>query len=127
MNVVDSFYESFILNVMPVLQEQNYGIMAMKTLGGGGLLGTNSSSEEVDPEKLRVIPEKLSVKEAHHFAWSLPVSTIISGMLTLENLEMNVASAKSFVKMTEEQRSELIGRVADVSTTGEMERYKLRW
>ncbi|MFC2111681.1 aldo/keto reductase [Bacteroidota bacterium] len=125
-NVADSFYESFILNAMPELQNHNYGIMAMKTMGGGGLMGTGGSEGKFDPEKLHIVPNKITIEEALHFVWSLPVSTIISGVRNTDQLSQNVKAAKSFIKMDEEQRSQLIERVSDVANTGEMEWYKAR-
>lgn len=125
-NVADPSYDSFILNTMPVLQEKNYGIMAMKTLAGGGLMATSGSEGTFDPEKPRVLPERISIEEALHFVWSLPVSTIISGIRTIEELHQNVKAARSFTGMDEAGRTKLIEKVADIASTGGMEWYKGR-
>ena len=123
-NVADPSYESFILNVMPELQKQEYGIMAMKTLGAGGLMGAPSFYIDPEADRPNIIPDKISIEEALHFVWSLPVSTIISGCEMVEELEMNVKAARSFVEMNEEQRNTLITKVSDLASTGNMEWYK---
>jgi uncharacterized protein (DUF433 family) len=70
----------------------------------------------------RIIPDRLSVHEALRYVWSLPVSTLVSGMASVAHLKANVASARSFVAMPEAERQALIAKVADVAQTGEMER-----
>jgi predicted aldo/keto reductase-like oxidoreductase len=62
------------------------------------------------------------VHEALRYVWSLPVSTLVSGMASVAHLKANVASARSFVAMPEAERQALIAKVADVAQTGEMER-----
>ncbi len=123
-NVADYSYESFILNAMPELQKQNLGIMAIKTLGGGGLFGASGETATPDINRPHIIPDKISVEEALHFSWSLPISAIISGTRNLDELSMNVEAAKSFVQMDEEQRTKLIMKVSDLASTGKMEWYK---
>ena len=62
------------------------------------------------------------MQEALRYVWSLPVSTLVSGMASVEHLKANVASARGFVAMSEAERQTLIAKVADVAQTGEMER-----
>ncbi len=123
-NVADPSFESFILNVMPELQKQEYGIMAMKTLGAGGLMGAPNVNDDLEADRPSIIPDKISIEEALHFVWSLPVSTIISGCELVEELEMNVKAARTFVEMSEEKRNTLVTKVSDLASTGEMEWYK---
>lgn len=114
-NVADPSYESFTLNVMPVLQQRGMGILAMKTLAGDGLFGGRG---HLGP---KVIPDRLSVEEALHYVWSLPVSTLVSGMAHVDHCRANIASARNFVTLSEGDRRALIERVADLASTGEME------
>jgi aryl-alcohol dehydrogenase-like predicted oxidoreductase len=115
-NVADPSYESFTLNVLPTLVQRNMGAMAMKTLAADGLMGGRDGTGP------RIIPDRLSVHEALRYVWSLPVSTLVSGMASVAHLKANVASARSFVAMPEAERQALIAKVADVAQTGEMER-----
>ena len=115
-NVADPSYESFTLNVLPILVKRNMGVFAMKTLAADGLMGDRGTTGP------RVIPDRLSVHEALRYVWSLPVSSLVSGMASVAHLKANVASARSFVAMSEAERQALIAKVADVAQTGEMER-----
>ncbi len=115
-NIADSSYESFTLNILPILVQRNMGAMAMKTLAADGLTGGRGGAGP------HVIPDRLSVNEALRYVWSLPVSTLVSGMASVAHLKANVASARSFVAMSEPERQALIAKVADVAQSGEMER-----
>jgi aryl-alcohol dehydrogenase-like predicted oxidoreductase len=114
-NVADPSYESFTLNVLPILVKRNMGVLAMKTLAADGLMGGRGGAGP------RVIPDRLTVQDALRYVWSLPVSTLVSGMASVEHLKANVASARSFVAMPEAERQGLIAKVADVAKSGEME------
>jgi predicted aldo/keto reductase-like oxidoreductase len=92
------------------------GVLAMKTLAADGLMGGRGGSGP------RVIPDRLSVHDALRYVWSLPISTLVSGMQTVEHLKANVASAQSFIAMEEAERQALVAKVADVAQSGEMER-----
>lgn len=61
----------------------------------------------------KIVPNKLSVAEALHFVWSLPVSVLITGPDHAEMLKEKIELARSFTAYTEIQREELINRVAD--------------
>jgi uncharacterized protein len=115
MNVADPSYESFTLNVLPVVVQRNMGAMAMKTLAADGLMGGRRGTGP------HVIPDRLSVHEALRYVWSLPIATLISGMASVAHLRANVASARSFVAMSASERTALIDKVADVAKTGAME------
>ena len=39
LNVCDPSFESFEKNVLPVLLEREYGVIAMKTMAGGSMMG----------------------------------------------------------------------------------------
>jgi aryl-alcohol dehydrogenase-like predicted oxidoreductase len=114
-NIADPSYESFTLNVLPILVKRNMGVFAMKTLAADGLMGGRGGAGP------KVIPDRLTVQEALRYVWSLPVSSLVSGMASVEHLKANVASARSFVAMSEAERQALIAKVADVAKTGQME------
>ena len=115
-NVADPSYESFILNIMPILLERKMGVQAMKTLAADGLMGGRGGKGP------RIIPDRLSVEDALRFVWSLPICDLVSGMASVEHLKANVSYAKRFVAMTEAERTALIDKVADLAKSGEMER-----
>ena len=114
-NIADPSFESFTMNVLPILVQRNMGVLAMKTLAAAGLMGGRGASGP------KVIPDRLSVHDALRYVWSLPISTLVSGMQTVPHLKANVASAQSFIAMDEAERQALVDKVADVAKSGEME------
>jgi len=122
-NCFDPNYKSFINNVLPTLVEQEMGILAMKTLSNGGFFGGTSHYEGGNNPK--IVPNVVSVREAIHFVWSLPVSTLITGANDVEMLQEKINLAKSFKKMNEKARMELVDRVGNADLEGaKVEFYK---
>ena len=68
----------------PLANEKGIAVIAMKVLGFGSL------TQEYE--------------RALRYAFGLPVSTVIVGVETMEQLEKNLAVAESFVPMTDEER-----------------------
>ncbi len=112
-NLADPSYESFILGVLPTLVERHIGVLAMKTLANGGFFGGSKHGEHGDNPKL--IPERVSITEAIHFTWSLPISVLITGPDNIEQMKEKIAQARSFVGMDSQQRQVLIEKVADLA------------
>ena len=110
-NAFDPNYKSFINNVLPKLIEKNVGVIAMKTLANGGFFGgTRHFSHGDNP---RIVPNALSVQEAIHFVWSLPVSVLVTGPDHAEMLKEKINLAKSFTSFSEGERQQIIDKVAD--------------
>jgi predicted aldo/keto reductase-like oxidoreductase len=109
-NVADPSYRSFIRNVLPVLREKNQGIIAMKTLAGGAFWGGGFDGNN---EKNQQVMDLISVKDAIHFALSMPNDVLVTGAKDAEMLQEKIDLAKSFVKLSEEEQDDLIAKVAD--------------
>lgn len=123
MNCFDPNYKSFINNVLPTLVERQMGILAMKTLSNGGFFG--GKTHFVSGDNPKVIPNVVSVQEAIHFAWSLPISTLITGADDVEMLQEKIDLARSFIAMSEKTRLELVERVGHADLEGaKVEFYK---
>ena len=121
-NAADPGYHSFIKNVLPLLVEKNMGVLAMKTLADQGFFGQNrwdTRPTGVSP----LIPNRISVTEAIHFVWSLPVSVLITGAESLDQLHEKIELAKSFQGMSQEERQRIIEKVADLAGSA-VEYYK---
>lgn len=114
MNVADPSYESFILNILPKLQERKMGVLAMKTLAAGDFLRGRGGLAPI-------VPELVSIEEALRFVWSLPISTLVSGMGVAAHVRENAGYAARFVPLDEKQRQALIDRVAEPARTGRLE------
>lgn len=111
-NVIDSHYHSFIRNVLPLALERNIGILAMKTLADGRFFGQKRRLDKIQWESDDpLVPNYISVKEALYFVWSLPVSVLITGAENNDFLQEKIALANTFTKITENERTELLGRV----------------
>jgi len=111
MNMFDPNYKSFIKNVLPVLIEQDYGVIAMKTLANGGFFGGTRHFSHGDERK--IVPNYASIRDAIHFVWSLPVSVIVTGAEDSKMLMEKIELAKTFSGMEQANRNKLIAQVAD--------------
>ncbi len=112
-NAADPSYSSFIRNVMPVLINRNIGILAMKTLANGGFFGGSQQGEHGDNPRL--VPDRLTIQEAVHFAWSLPISVLITGPDDHKQMAEKISLARSFRRMDKGARNALVERVADLA------------
>jgi aryl-alcohol dehydrogenase-like predicted oxidoreductase len=123
-NAIDPSYHSFINQVIPVLQARNIGLLAMKTLADGRFFALKTRRDQVqwkteDP----AIPHRISIRDALHFAWSMPVSVLITGAENASLVREKVDLAKTFDGLSEVDQSALIAKVADLADGG-VEYYK---
>ncbi len=122
-NVVDTQYDSFITNVLPTLVERQYGVLAMKTLAYGRLLGKKRGWGQRPEPPNTVIPNHVSLKEALSYVWSQPVSCLISGMENTDELKQNAQLARSYTALAQDTLARI---KADTDGLGgfDMEFYK---
>jgi len=113
LNVFDRHFRSFELEVLPKALEHGLGVIAMKTLGGtpGAIPKTGAAT----------IPECL------RYAMGLPVSTVCSGMDSMDVLRENLAVAKAFTPPTADETAALLERTQAPAADGQQERYKTAW
>ncbi|HET6556040.1 MAG TPA: aldo/keto reductase [Prolixibacteraceae bacterium] len=121
-NVLDHTYFSFTKNVLPQALERNMGILAIKSLADGRFFSRKEQADWTSDDPL--IPNYLSIKEAMHFVWSLPVTVLISGNENATFMREKIALARSFVKLSDEQRTALVEKVTDIAMAGKVEYYK---
>ena len=107
-NVIDPHYLSFIKGAIPEAVRHNLGILAMKTCAIGLIAEANIAT----------------IDECLNFAWSQPVSLVVSGMDHFDHLQHNIELAKNFKPMTEEEQMKLLARTREKFGT-EYERYKI--
>lgn len=120
-NVLDPGYASFSENVLPKLVERNIGVLAMKTLAFGSMLNHERETDEGEIE--RVIPDRITLKDALQFVWSLPISSLVSGMENVSQVRENAGAAKTWAPIDQERMDEMIALAADFSGR-ELESYK---
>lgn len=92
---------SFETITLPAAQKKNMGIIAMKTLGYGHLLG--SPPEKADPQTLM------------RYAWSLPIASSMVGMTSLEEVEQNARWASTFREMPQHEMHQLSNRLSSAN------------
>ena len=111
-NPFDAHYLSFVQDVLPVAVEKGIAVIAMKTMGGtsGALPQTGL----------------LSPAQCLHYAMSLPVSTVCSGMDSQEKLEQNLATTRGFAPLTGAEMVQLVEDSRELGRTGDHETYKAR-
>ena len=82
-------------------------------------MGDRTIWESNDP----LVPNYLSVREALFFAWSLPISVLITGAENTILLEEKIKLTHEFTALSESQRLELMDKV-HVKAGGDIEYYK---
>lgn len=112
-NLVDINYESFIERVVPSLVERNIGVIGMKSLANGGFFGGFKHGQHGPNPK--VVPNRVSISEAIRFAWSFPVSTLVTGPDNAKQLQEKIDIAKAFSGMKDAERQKLVEKVADMA------------
>jgi aryl-alcohol dehydrogenase-like predicted oxidoreductase len=86
---------------LPAAQKKNMGIIAMKTLGYGHLLGNG--------------PDKADAQTLMRYAWSLPIASSMVGMTSLEEVEQNAGWASTFRKMPQDEMRKLSKRLSSAN------------
>lgn len=106
-NLLDYHYRSFTKEVLPILMEREIGIIGMKSLASGSILTADVSSNE-----------------AISYALSMPIHTLVSGMDSVEVLKENIETARKWQPLTEEERNQMLEKVAQQAEDGHLEHYK---
>ena len=121
-NVLDATYFSFTQNVIPKALDRNMGILSIKSLADGRFFSKKEKANWTSDDPL--IPNYLSIKEAMHYVWSLPVTVLISGNENATFMREKIALARSFTKLSEQERFALVEKVKDIALTGKLEYFK---
>lgn len=105
LNVCDPSFESFQHHVLPALLEREYGIIAMKTMAGGSMMGARIDTTP-SHIKTQEIPDmigdtKLTFANLHQYVYTLPVSSLCSGCRTIDELEQNIQVLKNLKTLSE--------------------------
>jgi predicted aldo/keto reductase-like oxidoreductase len=111
LNVCDPSFESFQEHVLPVLLKKEYGVIAMKTMAGGSMMGGRIDTTP-DDIKTKDIPDvvsktELTMANLHQYVYSLPVSAVCSGCRSLSDIEENVAVLRKLRKLSETDKRKL--------------------
>ncbi len=111
-NVLDAHYRSFQKEVVPNCLARDVGVVGMKGLGGGSPRGRIPSQTAATYEECR------------RYSLSLPVSTMVVGIVSMEELQAEIAIARDFKPMSGEEKAVLLAKVADEAGDGRHELFK---
>ena len=108
LNVMDAHFRSFEHQVLPVLVEENIGVIGMKSMGDSHIL----KSKVVEPI------------ECLHYALNLPTSVVVTGIERMEILDQAMEAIETFQPMTDAAVSALLARTAEAAKSGQYEPFK---
>jgi predicted aldo/keto reductase-like oxidoreductase len=111
-NVMDAHYRSFQNEVVPVCLAKQVGVLGMKSLGGGS------------PRARIPTQGGVNAQDCVRYALSLPVSSLVVGIMSMEDLKQDIAVARNFKPMPETERVSLLGRIRDEASDGRHELFK---
>ncbi len=110
-NVLDAHYQSFQKQVLPECHRRDIGVIGMKALGSQN--GRIPRETGIDAPTLRC------------FALSLPISSLICGIQSRENLKQDILMARNFKPLTESDLVALLERTKEPAASGVIEQYKV--
>jgi uncharacterized protein len=111
-NVMDAHYRSFQNEVVPVCLAKQVGVIGMKSLGGGSPRGRIPMQAGV------------SAEDCIRFALTLPVSTLVVGIESMADLKQDIAIARNFKSMPEDEKNTLLSRIREEASDGRHELFK---
>ncbi len=111
-NVMDAHYRSFQNEVVPVCLQRNVGVLGMKSLGGGFPRGTITGTTD------------LAAEECIRYALSLPISSLVVGITSQQDLKQDLAIARDFRPLSSSAMGALAARAKPWAGDGRCEQFK---
>jgi uncharacterized protein len=109
-NVCDWFYRSFVKQVVPKVNERGAAVIGMKSLAGG---------------KGNLVQKGVcTAEEAHRYALSQPIASLVTGIDSMDVLKQNVATARNFKPLEGAELERLLAKVKPVAGDGRYEHFK---
>jgi aryl-alcohol dehydrogenase-like predicted oxidoreductase len=108
LNPLDAHFRSFANTVVPKLVEQGIAVLAMKTMGGGIILKSNT----------------VTAKECLRYALNLPTSVVITGCDSMPILDQAFEVARTFQPMPQAEVTTLLQKTREAAMTGKFELFK---
>jgi predicted aldo/keto reductase-like oxidoreductase len=107
-NVLDAHYRSFQKQVVPECNRRKISVIGMKALACGA------------------IPNQLGIAAAdcRRYALSQPISTLVCGIRSRENLLQDLAMARNFRPMSEAEAAEMLAKTKTAGADGKYEGFK---
>jgi predicted aldo/keto reductase-like oxidoreductase len=108
LNVMDAHFNSFEHKVLPVLVQEEIGVLGMKPMG----------------DKLILQSKTVGPVECLHYAMNLPTSVVITGCDSMPILDQAVNAAKTFRPMSKQEVAALLAKTDQAARAGKWEEYK---
>lgn len=109
LNAFDATFRSFETHVLPEARKRGMAILGMKSMGGSGEMVKEGG---------------VTAAEALRYAMSLPVSTTISGIDSMDVLKQNLSVATDFTPMSDAEMDQLRNRCRAAAGDGHLELFK---
>ncbi len=109
LNPFDAQFLSFEQQVLPELNKRGIAALGMKPIGGNGDMVKKGA---------------ITAEQALRYAMSLPVTTTITGMETMEVLRQNLAIAQGFQPLSASEMEAIRRQVSEPAADGRFEPYK---
>lgn len=107
-SLLDAHYRSFQKEVVPVCNRKKISVVGMKSLAGGRI-----------PTTLGIPAET-----CRRFSLSLPIATLVCGIESRDNLRQDLAMARSFQPISEEEAKQLLAQTEERGGDGKLEPWK---
>ncbi len=120
-NAADPHHFSFSEQLLPLAVDKQMGIIGMKVPARGRILSSwtpppmEEQKHSWEGMVLAPTPGTLDMRQAMYYSLSLPVSTVIIGCDSVEQLEHNVTLAREFTPFSEKQMASLVQKAEPVS------------
>ncbi|OHB81919.1 MAG: hypothetical protein A2W31_05460 [Planctomycetes bacterium RBG_16_64_10] len=107
-NALDAHFRSFQKRVLPECTPRNIAVIGMKALAGG------------------TIPTQLSISAelCRRFALSLPISTLVCGIRSRQELQQDLAMARGFQPLEPAATEQLLAKTQAPAADGQLEPFK---
>ena len=121
LNAADRHHFSFQDSLLPLAVEKRMGIIGMKIPGRSRLLSSwtppplEAQQHSWEGAVIATRPGTLEMREALYFTLSLPVSTVIIGCDSIQQLEQNVQLAREFTPLSAGQMTALTAKAEPVA------------
>jgi uncharacterized protein len=109
LNAFDATFRSFEEHVLPEAHRRGIAIFGMKSLGGSGEMVRRGA---------------ITVADALRYAMSLPVTTTISGIDSMDVLKQNLEIASNFSPLSENELASIRNRCRKDASDGHLELFK---
>jgi predicted aldo/keto reductase-like oxidoreductase len=111
-NIMDAHYRSFQKQVVPECEKRGIGVLGMKSLGGGFPKGNLAEKAKLDGVACR------------RYALSQPVSSLVVGIASRDDLKQDLALARDFKPMRKQEMDQLLDDTRLAASDGRYELFK---